>query len=211
MSSGGNYTQNEEETEQGANDYNNNGTVNADGSCADQLIIFPGSDMRCRTPGTQTLYFQCCQSMSAADIEASEAYDQNVCSPDEKQLWVQRNDDACVQIGEYCTEKWLGKYCVQKKITHCCFSDEFQKAFVIAGKDLLGEGWGTPESPSCGGFSPEQLQELGALGISDHPAMQAYAEKMGAEMAEKMTEEMTTTLDPAKIQGEVVNDLEGLK
>lgn len=228
----------EEKTEEGANDDNNNGEYDDDGNCMGQIIIFPGKDTRCRLPGILTGYVGCCHEMTVAeadkpDIRLSKeqvmagiyaafgpAYwymmalasiiDINICNGAEKQLGINRGYKQCKYVGKYCNQRWGGKGCIQMKDTYCCFDSEFTRAFAEAGHDLLGKSWGTPDNPLCSGFTPDELQQLSAMGISDHPAMQAFAESLGAQYSEKLLNEFKNNLSPT-LEQDIKKEIEGMK
>ena len=85
------------------------------------------------------------------------------CKPAEQALATLRDwgevDGQCHQVGEYCSEKWLS-VCVQKKKTYCCFGSALARIIGEQGRQQLGIGWGTPKSPECRGFTPEEFQKL---------------------------------------------------
>lgn len=211
----GNFAGNPDETPEGSNDADNNGPTDDDGNCLGKLVIFPGNDKRCRMVGLQSKGFQCCKIIDPKDADKSDVilfpseWEFNVCNGSERSLAVQRAKDQCVSIGTYCAEKWKTGLCVQQKETFCCFDSDFSRAFNEAGMDMLNKSWGTPEAPNCGGFSPEELQELSAMNISDHPKMQAYAEKLGEEFSGKLMNEFEKTFKTPEFQEDIKNQIEG--
>ena len=71
----------------------------------------------------------------------------------------------CVPIGSYCHKEWSGFGCVQKANSFCCFNSKLARIFHEQGRSQLssfeGEtGFGTPNSPNCRGFTPEEFQSL---------------------------------------------------
>lgn len=66
-------------------------------------------------------------------------------------------------MGTYCSRKVrLGfiKFCVQRKKSFCCYNSKLGRIFNEQGRIQLGRGWGSPESPECSGFTPEEFQKL---------------------------------------------------
>lgn len=230
------YIPNENESEQGNNDPNNNGERDERGNCMGNLRIFPGSDNRCREPGTQNSWVQCCNVADIADADKPDitlsrwevaailwftgmpwlilfATDINfkVCNSTERNLAVNRGHDLCIKVGSYCAEKWWLFGCVQKKQTYCCYDSAFSRAFNEAGMELLGRGFGTPENPYCGGFSPEELQMLSAMGISEHPKLKKFAEDLGKNYENKAKSEYEGRYNKGIIKEQIKNDLGNFK
>lgn len=145
------------DTTQGATDKTNNGTKDSSGNCLGQIYIFNGNDDRCRPPGMQTGYSDCCQ-------KGTGWFGLTQCTQQEKTLGSLRSfgqqDGQCHYIGSYCTEKWPLIGCVQDKKTYCCFSSSLARVIQEGGRPQLGISWGTPESPQCRGFTPEEFQKI---------------------------------------------------
>ena len=143
------------DTLEGENDKQNNGQVTAQG-CLGTIYIFNGHDYRCRPPGTQTGFSDCCKKEHTW-------FGLGRCSERERYLsrlraWGQR-DGKCHYIGSYCAEKWLG-VCVQKKKTFCCYSSPLARIIIEAAHQQLGIPWGDPKHPNCRGLTPEEFQKL---------------------------------------------------
>ncbi|MBW5291195.1 MAG: hypothetical protein Rsou_0344 [Candidatus Ruthia sp. Asou_11_S2] len=66
----------------------------------------------------------------------------------------------CHLVGEYCSKKWPLVGCVVKSESHCCFNSKLGRIIQEQGREQMGMNWGSPESPSCGGFTPDQFQAL---------------------------------------------------
>ena len=150
----GNY--NNEDTTEGENDKKADGEVDEAGQCLGTIYIFNGGDRRCRKPGVQTGFTDCCKDKDSW-------FGLSECKPAEQALATLRDwgevDGQCHQVGEYCSEKWLS-VCVQKKKTYCCFGSALARIIGEQGRQQLGIGWGTPKSPECRGFTPEEFQKL---------------------------------------------------
>jgi len=81
------------------------------------------------------------------------------CKPEEKLLGQKRAKKLCHYVGTYCAKKVLGK-CVKKKSSFCCFSNKLLKAFHEQGRPQIGLSWGSPKSPTCRGFTIEEIQRI---------------------------------------------------
>jgi len=143
------------DTPEGINDKQNDGTITDEG-CIGTIYIFNGQDMRCRPPGVQTGGSDCCKKEETW-------FGLGRCSERERILSRLRSwgdlEGNCHYIGSYCSEKWFG-VCVQRKKTYCCFSSPLARIIHEQGRPQLGIGWGTPKSPNCRGFTPEEFQKL---------------------------------------------------
>lgn len=87
------------------------------------------------------------------------------CKPEEIKIAEMARDGKCHKVGSYCAKKWFLLGCVVTKETSCCFSSMLAKIFQEQGRPQLlsfGEngGWGSPKSPNCRGFTPEEFQLL---------------------------------------------------
>ena len=147
------------DTQQGANDIPADGQV-TDQGCVGTVYVFNGRDMRCRPPGTQTGFSNCCKKTRTW-------LGLGQCNETERQLAALRSwgqlDGNCYYVGEYCAEWWgpsCCKVCVQKKKTYCCFNSPLARIIHEQGRPQLGIGWGTPEAPNCRGFTMEEFQKL---------------------------------------------------
>lgn len=216
-SGGGSYEPNTDETPQGTNDADNNGATDADGNCLGIVKIFPGNDARCRLPGTQSKFFQCCKTLNPDEVDKPDiiifpdVLDFKICNGSERQLAVNRGKDMCVEIGKYCAEKWQGSGCVQYKKTYCCFASDFIRAYSEAGMDMLGKSWGTPESPYCGGFTTQEMQYLSGAGIKNHPKLKEYGEKLGNELEDKLMNEFEKGFDKNTIGNQIQDQIKELQ
>lgn len=143
------------DTQQGANDIPADGEVTEQG-CLGTVYIFNGRDMRCRPPGVQTGFSNCCKKTRTW-------FGLGRCNETEQALAKLRSwgklDGNCHYVGEYCAEEWLGT-CVQKKRTYCCFSSPLARIIHEQGRPQLGIGWGSAESPNCRGFTAQEFQKL---------------------------------------------------
>ncbi|HEE9761710.1 TPA: conjugal transfer protein TraN [Pseudomonas putida] len=90
------------------------------------------------------------------------------CEPEEQQLGMHRGANLCHFVGSYCSKKVFGA-CVETTEAYCCYNSILAKIINEQGKPQIGKGWGTPESPSCGGFTVEEFQQIdfSALDLSE--------------------------------------------
>lgn len=150
-------TQENLDTTVGATDGNNAGW-RADGTCAGQINIFSGKDYRCRS---DDMFFGltgggCCDKDKVG-------FGLVQCKAEEKLLAKRAKSNLCHEVGEYCSKKIsLGftKICVQHKKSSCCFGDILSRILNEQGRAQLGKTWGSPNSPQCRGFTPEEFQKI---------------------------------------------------
>lgn len=83
------------------------------------------------------------------------------CDEAEKVLAMKRDARLCHGVGSYCSRRiGLIKVCVEKTETYCCFNSRLARILNEQGRAQIGRGWGSAQSPDCGGFSLAQLQSL---------------------------------------------------
>jgi len=140
------------DTQEGANDKQDDGSYDANGNCLGTIYIFNGHDRRCRTAGIETGFHNCCSG-------GSYWFGLAHCKGEEEQLAQMKDDGLCHYVGKYCSN------CVQHKKTYCCFSSKLGRILQEQGRPLIasfgpGGAWGDPEGPNCRGFTPEEFQML---------------------------------------------------
>ena len=148
----------DDDTTQGENDKQDDGTVDNNGNCLGTIYIFNGKDMRCREAGLQTGFFNCCNG-------GSTWFGLGRCDGTEEQVWQMRQKALCHYIGDYCSRKLPLIGCVQKKQTRCCFNSKLGRILQEQGRPTLQAfgptgDWGDPKSPNCRGFTAEEFQML---------------------------------------------------
>lgn len=84
------------------------------------------------------------------------------CKKEEFQLGESRKLHECQNLGTYCTEKFLG-ICLEHKDVFCCYQSPLAR--IIASQIKIGQpnvagSYGSPQSPNCSGFTPDQLAEV---------------------------------------------------
>jgi len=161
-----------------ANDKQNDGTVDANGNCLGTIYIFNGKDSRCRTAGLRTTYANCCNSgnniisgtityiepIFFANIAGMGGFGKN-CTTDEDQLSSNKSKGLCHYVGKYCSTHIPLIGCVQEKKTFCCFTSMLGRILQEQGRPTLRNygptgNWGSPKSPNCRGFTPEEFQNI---------------------------------------------------
>jgi hypothetical protein len=159
-------TQNTDTTE-GANNKTNDGPTDSNGACLGIVRIFNGQDLRCRPPGIQTGWSDCCKKTKTW-------FGLGQCTTTEQRLAKLRTtiqyrgqdrdytaaDANCHYVGSYCAQKIKFIGCVQKKKTFCCFSSPLARIVQEQGRPQLGKGWGDPKNPDCSGFTIYEFQKL---------------------------------------------------
>lgn len=85
------------------------------------------------------------------------------CDAQDMETGMLRGSGMCHEVGEYCSSKILG-ICIQKAKGHCCFNTKLGRIIQEQGRPQLksfnGIGWGSPKSPMCRGFTPDEFQAL---------------------------------------------------
>ena len=86
------------------------------------------------------------------------------CSQGEGKLSLQEGAGLCHTVGSYCSScfKILGKCvsCIEHTTGKCCFNSLLARLINEQGRQQLGRGWGSGQSPDCSGFSIPELQTL---------------------------------------------------
>jgi len=152
-SSGSSYTLNNPNIN--ANNPTNNGKTNSAGECLGQIYIFEGTALQCRNPGIQTVS-SCCQG------EKHSMFGMKKCNSQEQELAEQERAGECNMVGTYCAESFLG-VCLQTKQVWCCFPGmlaEIIQYQARANQGIPAPNFGSPQSPNCEGFTPQQFQSI---------------------------------------------------
>ena len=199
----------------------NDGTTNpTTGQCSGPVYIFGGRPMTCRPPGLYTYYFNCCNSANApsqidpateAAILTNPALTLpgsiwtlvsgllNNCTSQEVITDAGIADRMCVGVGTYCSNELkllFTKICLQNTTTYCCFHSMLGRIIQEQGRPQLkafqpGGAWGTPQSPNCIGFTPEQFQMLdfSKMDLSEYFAQ--ISQQMGSQVKNNMVNNVT--------------------
>ncbi len=138
------------------------GTVDTStGLCSGQIRIFEGKEKRCRPRGTDTSFFNCCDSGSSSSLEFLRH-----CQVSEQESGEAVANGRTHEIGTYCKRRdpVFGS-CLQDERSYCAFTGKLGRIVHEQGRLQLQRfapdgRWGTPERPNCSGFSPEEFQML---------------------------------------------------
>lgn len=160
----------ESKIKDGENDQTNDGKKAPDGSCLDNLYIFPGKDMRCRKTGITVGYQNCCTDTDYYTIiwinQQWLLWKQN-CNTTEEHLIKLKTNGLCHYIGTYCSKRlktFFGSICFERKKTYCCFNSKLARIVHEQGRPQLKtfsqDTWGEATAPLCTGFTPELFQNL---------------------------------------------------
>lgn len=106
------------------------------------------------------------------------------CEKREYELSAKRELKSCHYVGSYCSEPisafgvTIG--CLVHKESYCCFSSPLARIMQEQGRPQLGKGWGTPEMPSCEGYSIDQMSSLNfdSMDLSEWVAILSISGKM---------------------------------
>lgn len=83
------------------------------------------------------------------------------CSEPEKNLVIKREQKLCSSVGSYCSQSIpILKVCIEKTNTFCCFNSKLGRIINEQGLGQLGQSFGSPQNPMCGGFSIDEIQRL---------------------------------------------------
>lgn len=117
---------------------------------------FIGSGLGCRDMGfiNDGLYDNCC-----ADKGWGQVIGLAGCNQEEKTLGEDKQNDLCVYVGEYCSDKTLG-ICNEHKKTYCCYHSILAKVIEEQGRPQIGLDFGSADSPNCSGLTPTELQRI---------------------------------------------------
>ncbi|MCP4156555.1 MAG: conjugal transfer protein TraN [bacterium] len=188
---------NDNGTQIGENDYLNDGTIDEDtGECKGEILIFNGSDRRCRTDGVTTAWDNCCEQ------------DQYLmgfmrCREDEIYLRELLDRDVCQLVGTYCSksvDNGLTEVCIEKSETYCCFESELALIFHQDGRQQLRSfdnnmPFGTPENPVCRGFTLEELSMIEFTDISFSRYGDSISRDVPAEKKDMMRERVSNFIN----------------
>lgn len=160
----------EASVEEGEADQTNDGRRASDGTCLDNLYIFPGRDIRCRKNGITVGYQDCCTDTdyySIIWINSAWLLWRSHCDPTEETLIKLKTDGLCHYVGEYCSKRlktFFGSICFEWKKSYCCFNNKLARIIHEQGRPQLRRfqlnTWGEASEPLCTGFTPELLQNI---------------------------------------------------
>lgn len=82
-----------------------------------------------------------------------------MCSGEEMRLDVKDRMGLCHYVGEYCSEKALF-VCTTMRKSYCCYQSKLARVIQEQGRAQLGLDFGSPQSPTCTGFTVDQFSKL---------------------------------------------------
>lgn len=85
------------------------------------------------------------------------------CTPPELKLMQQRGANLCHSVGSYCSNQLdllFATVCLEQTQGYCCYNSKLAKIVNEQGRPQLPRGWGTPEAPSCTGFTMAEMKLL---------------------------------------------------
>lgn len=65
----------------------------------------------------------------------------------------------CSYVGSYCKSKVLGA-CIEEREAYCCFNSPLSRIIQEQIRPQLGQTFGDPKNPQCGGILMEQVAEI---------------------------------------------------
>ena len=81
------------------------------------------------------------------------------CEEKEFELGAKKETRQCAYVGSYCASEAMGA-CVEKRESYCCFGSVVGRIIQEQGRPQLGLDFGDPETPSCEGLSPADMQRM---------------------------------------------------
>ena len=114
--------------------------------------MFSGMVKRCRPSGFNTIFSNCC------DLSG---WFKSWCRNDERELKKRRQAGTCHEVGTYCSSRMrLIGTCFQRTKSYCCFNSKLSRILQEQGRLQISKPWGSPRSPDCRGYSPDDFSRL---------------------------------------------------
>jgi hypothetical protein len=149
------------DTEADRTAYQDDGAVDpATGSCSGVFLIFNGKASECLPPGSQTTWFDCCDTDRDRFLFLEER-----CGAEALETVSARVDERAVAVGSYCKQRIRFIGCLQRARVYCVFPSKLARMIHEQGRPQLevfgaDGGWGTAKTPNCVGFTPEEFQAV---------------------------------------------------
>ena len=109
------------------------------------------------------------------------------CNPEERQLSVMRGEGKCHHVG-VTQNQLLGLWKSSDTHTYCCFPTPLIAHLQKEARKQLGKGFGTPESPDCGGLS---MEEIGRVDFSKMDLTPLFEDLLRKARTNKSTPDTT--------------------
>ena len=129
--------------------------IESSGLEGDNIKVFKGDSRECAKNIAGALMYDCCRKMKGL----ATALNFTNCEDEEKDLAQRREQGKCHYVGRY-KRKVIGLFTSSKKHVYCCFNSKLSRIIQEQGRKQLGLGWGAPKSPSCNGFSLNEIEKL---------------------------------------------------
>jgi len=81
------------------------------------------------------------------------------CEEEEFTMNAKRALKNCTYVGSYCKSKVLGA-CIEERESYCCFNSPLSRIIQEQIRPQLGESFGSPKEPQCGGIPLEKVAEI---------------------------------------------------
>ncbi|WP_226970228.1 conjugal transfer protein TraN [Vibrio navarrensis] len=81
------------------------------------------------------------------------------CEEEEFTMNAKRALKNCSYVGSYCKTKVLGA-CIEERESYCCFNSPLSRIVQEQIRLQLGESFGNPQAPQCGGIPLEKVAEI---------------------------------------------------
>lgn len=160
------------------------------------MQTFKGAVYKCRDMALN--YDNCC-----SDSGWGQKIGLAGCNQQENDLWDKKGQDLCIYTGEYCSHKDAG-ICTEHKKSYCCFDSILAKIIQQQGRAQLGWTFGSGKHPSCGGFTPNELQ---AIDFSAIDFTEFYAQ-LESEMHTPTSGDYSSQMDMDAVQERVQEDMQ---
>ncbi len=109
--------------------------------------------------GASGLYFSFNPYMLAFQIAIMMIQEMLACDQAEQMLAMQRGQNLCIEIGTWCSKKFLKK-CMEKRKSYCCYNSRLARIINEQGRAQIGKGWGSVKHPDCSGFTQEEFSRI---------------------------------------------------
>ncbi len=118
------------------------------------IKTFSGKALSCRKTGLG--FSNCCK-----DSGWGQGIGLAHCNDKEKELGAAKEKNLVVSLGDKCTKKLPGGYCVKKESVYCVFDSKLGRIIQTQGRrDQLGISFGSAKDPDCRGITPDELQRI---------------------------------------------------
>lgn len=139
--------------------------------------VFKGTTSYCTTAFAG--FKECCKGGRGWGVSMGLAG----CSEEDKKTVELNNKQQCVDLGEFCAERFLG-ICIRKKKTFCCYPSKIVRLVSKSGKGQLGIPFGDAENPNCRGFTVDELSKIDFSKIDFQELHEEFQSLMTKSMGE---------------------------